>query len=67
MITTQDALNLGFKKTEYGTYEFKFGENEEYELVFEPLLFGDQMYVALYKNQELLTEKVVVKAGYVKE
>ena len=42
-------------------YSFKFGDNEEYELNFEPLLFDNQYYVALYKNKELLTEKVVVK------
>ena len=42
---------------------FKFGDKKEYELCFEKLLFDNQWYVALYKNQNLLTEKVVVKPG----
>lgn len=48
-------------------WTFEFGDNEEYKLNFEPLLFEDQYYVALYRNQELLTEKVLIKPGYVKE
>lgn len=48
-------------------WTFKFGENNEYELNFEPLLFKNQYYVALYKNQELMTEKVVVKPGFIRK
>lgn len=66
MLTTKQALNEGFKKTE-GYYSFTFGNDNEYELCFEPLLWNNQMYVALYKNKELLTEKVVVKPGFEKE
>jgi len=48
-------------------WSFKFGENNEYELCFERLIMDDQMYVALYKDTELLlNEKVVVKPGYSK-
>lgn len=43
-------------------FEWKDGDNE-YELWFEKLLYDDQYYVALYKNMELMTEKVVVKPG----
>lgn len=60
MRTTLEALNDGFKR-EQGYYSFKFGEG--YELCFESLLFDKQYYVALYQNQVLLTDKVVVKPG----
>lgn len=50
---------INFNKPDY--YSFKFGDKEEFELCFEPLLFDNQMYVALYKNGELLINKVVVK------
>lgn len=46
-------------------FDFEDGGNK-YELRFEPLLFDNQYYVALYKNKELMTEKVVVKPGYIK-
>lgn len=57
--------NATISPVEYWT--FKFGDNDEYELNFEPLLFENQYYVALYKNQELLTEKVVIKPGFIKK
>lgn len=64
MQTTIEALTEGFKvDPELKYFKFTFGENNEYELCFEPLLFDQQMYVALYKNQQLLTNKVVVKPG----
>lgn len=67
MKTTVQALEDGFtlvptsQTSGLGYRSFKFGDG--YELCFEPLLFDGQMYVALYKDQQLLTEKVVVKAG----
>ncbi len=66
MLTTKQALKKGFQDNG-SSWEFKFGDNEEYELMFEPLIWDEQMYVALYKNQELLTDKVVAKPGYIKE
>lgn len=66
MQSTREALEEGFKKKNYG-YSFQFGDNDEYELTFEQLLFDGQMYVAVYKNGSLLTNKVVVKPGYVKQ
>jgi hypothetical protein len=67
MKTTEQALLDGYTLEGELGFSFKFGDNDEYELWFEPLLFDNQMYVALYKNQSLLTEKVVVKPGYIKE
>ena len=63
MQTTYEALQEGYVPIEAGSWSFKFGDNEEYELVFEHLLFDNQMYVALYKDDGLLTTKVVVKPG----
>lgn len=63
MKTTLEELSKGFKIKE-GYASFKFGNNQEYELCFEFLIFENQMYVALYKNGELLTNKIVVKPGY---
>lgn len=54
------------ESTADGYWSFKFGDNDEYELCFESLLFDNQYYVALYKNKSLLTEKVVIKPGYIK-
>ncbi len=39
-----------------------FGEQGEFELAFEPLLF-DQYYVALYRDGVLLADKVPVRPG----
>lgn len=66
MYTTQEALDAGFKQDGYGNYSYthKDSDGNLIELCFEPLLFEHQMYVALYKNRELLTNKVVVKPGY---
>lgn len=59
-----DALIEGFKEQFVaGSYVFYFGENMEYELCFERLIFDNQYYVALYKDGALLTNKVVVKPG----
>lgn len=64
MQTTFDALIEGFTPDINNmSFSYRFGNNNEYELCFEPLLFDKQMYVALYKNRELLTNKVVVKPG----
>lgn len=63
MQTFQQAINDGFEAKEPGYYSYVFGKNKEYELAFEPLLFEDQFYVALYRDGELLTNKVVIKPG----
>jgi hypothetical protein len=67
MKTFHEALLEGFTPVGLDNmvayWSFKFGPNNEYELCFEPLLFDGQHYVALYENQMLLTEKVVVKPG----
>lgn len=65
MKATQEALQEGFLDEGPAGWAFYFGEG--YELRFEPLLWDEQMYVALYQNQGLLTEKVVVKPGFVRE
>ena len=54
------SLLKGYKYDD-GLFTYSFGDG--YELCFETLLFDEQMYVALYKNGELLTRKVVVKPG----
>lgn len=59
MEMTINALERGFAN--HGDHwSFEFGDG--YSLCFE-LLNADQMYVALYKGQILLTNKVVVKPG----
>lgn len=63
MKTTRQSLDQEYRRDEFG-YVFDFGDG--YKLRFEQLLFDKQMYVALYKDQSLLTEKVVVKPGFIK-
>ena len=66
MQTTDEALINGFNwEDEPGYWSFK--TDDGYELCFEPLIFDGQMYVALYKDGLLITNKVVVKPGYVKD
>lgn len=60
METTLEALLNGFD-FDGQVWSYKFGEG--YELCFEPLLWDNQMYVALYKDKSLLTHKIVVKPG----
>lgn len=61
MQSTIQALLDGFTPdNETKSWVYRFGDG--YELCFEHLLFDNQMYVALYKNKELLTNKVLVKA-----
>lgn len=65
MQTTAEALSQGFVKKDH-LWSFTFGgTHEEYELCFEDCICDGQMYVALYKRGRLLTNKVVVKPGYV--
>lgn len=62
MQSTIEALEEGFQdKVSY--YSFKFGDHGEYELTFEKLLTPGQMYVAVYKDGDVLTNKVPVKIG----
>lgn len=60
MLETLLAISKSFAP-EDGYYSFKFGDG--YELCLEQLIFDEQWYLALYQNQELLIEKVVVKLG----
>lgn len=60
MISTIEAILKGFDVQE-GGFVHKFGDG--YELWLEKLLFDGQWYIALYKDQELLIPKVVVKIG----
>lgn len=55
------ALMEGYEETDYG-WVYKFGDG--YTLEFERLIWDNQMYVGLYKDQSLLTSKVVVTPGY---
>lgn len=67
MKTFSEALIAGKFQSQKASYHFdwKDGENK-YELWFEKLLGYNQYYVAIYKNQEILTERVVIKPGYQK-
>lgn len=68
MQTTFDALMEGYTvDVNTMSFNYRFGDNNEYEVCFEPLLFDKQMYVAIYKNRQLLTNKVCIKPGYEKE
>ncbi len=58
MITTHEALKY-WKKTEYG-YSMTIAN---IEICLEELIFDEQWYLAIYKKQELVTPKVVVKLG----
>ncbi len=51
--------NLTIKTVHYNFR--KFGKNLEYEIAFEPLLFDDKAQIAIYKQNELICEKVPVK------
>ena len=61
MLETLLAIAEGFELDENKTFVYKFGEG--YELCLEPLIFDHQWYMALYKDQQLLIPKVVVKLG----
>lgn len=69
MISTAAAILNSFELVREpgevkGYFAFRFGDNKEYELTVEPLLFEDQMAIGLYKNQELLLQdKLIVKPG----
>lgn len=65
MVLSQLHTNATIQKG-YWSFKFTDGDNN-YELCFEPLIWDSQMYVALYKNFDLLTNKIVVKPGYIKE
>lgn len=60
MESTLDAIHDGFERTDFG-FVYKFGDG--YELCLEQLIFDEQWYVALYKDQSLLIPKFVVRIG----
>lgn len=61
MIPTLEALKDWEKDEGLGYYYLKL-ENG-YEICLEPLIFDQQWYLAIYKDQSLLFPKVVVKIG----
>ena len=60
MIDTHEALK-SWEKDELGCYKLML-ENG-YEVNLEPLIFDEQWYLAIYKDQGLVAPKVVVKVG----
>lgn len=59
----QEAVAASFVDRD-GYESFRFGDDDEYELALEPLLFG-QVAVALYHRGELILEdKVPVRPAY---
>jgi hypothetical protein len=60
MIDTHEALK-SWERDEMGYYKLIL-ENG-YEVNLEPLIFDEQWYLAIYKDQSLVTPKVVVKVG----
>ena len=58
MLETLLALESWEKKEGY--YSLKLGE---YEINLEPLIFDEQWYLAIYRDQSLVTPKIVVKIG----
>lgn len=64
MKTTDEALQ-SWDRDQFG-HVISFPE-EGIEVRLEPLLFDGQYYLAVYKNLELVREKIVIKKGYVKE
>jgi len=61
MISTKEALESWKKSEELGFYKLEL-ENG-YEILLEPLIFDEQWYLAIYKNQFLVAPKVVVRVG----
>jgi len=63
MKTTLEAIIDGGFILDPESHYFKFNFGEGYELSLEPLVTPGQFYVALYKNEDLLIEKIPVKIG----
>lgn len=61
MIPTLEALKNW--NQENGFYSLKLDHG--YEICLEPLLFDGQWYLAIYKDQNLVTDKICIKSGYV--
>jgi hypothetical protein len=65
--TFMTALRDGKFKSQPGkgwVFEWHHGD-DLYECVFEPITISQIFYVALYKNGELLTERVPVKPALI--
>lgn len=60
MISTKEAL-VGWKKDQLGFY--KLDLEHGYQICLEPLIFDEQWYLAVYKDESLVAGKVVVKVG----
>lgn len=65
MKSFEEALTDGnFIQDEQGSYIHAWKDGDDtYEFWFEKLLWDNQYYVAIYKNGDLVTEKIVVKPG----
>jgi hypothetical protein len=46
-----------------GYFSFKFGEENKYELAFEPLLKNNMFYVSLYEDGKQLVNKVPISTN----
>jgi len=60
MEDTHEALKSWEKD---GLGYFKLMLENGYEVNLEPLIFDEQWYLAIYKDQSLVAPKVVVKVG----
>lgn len=60
MIKTLEALKDW--KVEQGYYSKELDNG--YEVCLEPLIFDNQFYLAIYKDGDLVTDKVCMKIGY---
>lgn len=61
MLTFLQSIENWEYHPEHLTWSFKFGDG--YELCVETLMFNQQAYIALYKDQSLLTNKIPIKPG----
>lgn len=50
-----------FIKNQFGSMFLELDNG--YEVWLEKLIFDDQYYLAIYKDKELVTDKIVIKPG----
>lgn len=60
MLETLLALE-SWEKDKLGFYKLELEGG--YEITLEPLIFDNQWYLAIYKEQSLIVPKIVVKIG----
>ena len=61
MIPSIEALQKGWDWKEPGYWSQTVGD---VEVCLEPLIFEGQFYLAVYKNMDLVGEKICIKLGY---